>query len=306
MLRITGIIVTSLLIFISSAQATDYLSLDEAYQSIPDIPAVNQIDYYSPAFDFDGDGCLPAAAISRTGSQNGGLNTSGKITGDCRSGNFMEESNTYHRYVIQVENGVEYSAHIYELYFEKDQVMDYFGGGHRHDVESVIIYFTNRQPTHMAVSAHGDYLRKAWADIDTVGSHPKVVYHKDGGLTHAFRHASDSTPENPYGEWVIPPVVSWYEVVGDGLTNEEMRNLYNTYSYGSASFKFRDSSFIGSVNKSDALPPGYPVFTQASADQSQYGNNLGDDPTPEPVCYEVCHEETSGCDTITVCETICE
>jgi len=29
------------------------------------------------------------------------------------------------------------------------------------------------------------------------------------------------------------------------------------------------------------------------------------DPAPEPVCQEVCHDETVGCDTIKVCETIC-
>ncbi len=31
-----------------------------------------------------------------------------------------------------------------------------------------------------------------------------------------------------------------------------------------------------------------------------------DDPGHEPVCHEVCHEESQGCDTVTVCETVCE
>lgn len=257
-----------------AARAADFPALDEAYSSIPDTTAVNHIAAYAPAFDFDGDGCLPAAAISRTGVKNGGLSTSGTITGNCRSSNFLDESNTYHRYVIQVENGVEYSAHVYELYFEKDQATNYFGGGHRHDVETVIIYLTDRVPTHMAVSAHGEYTRKAWSDIDKVGSHPKVVYHKDGVTTHAFRHATDSSAENPYGEWVLPEVVSWYEMTGDGVTNAEMIALFNTHDYGSASFKIKDARFIDTINDSGALPDGYPVFTQASADQSQHGNNL--------------------------------
>ena len=260
----------------TSAHADEFPALDEAYKSIPDATAVNQIDAYSPIFDFDGDGCYPAAAISRTGNQNGGLSTSGTITGGCRSGNFLDVSNTYHRYVIQVENGVEYSAHLYDMYFEKDQATNYFGGGHRHDVETVIIYLTDRVPTHMAVSAHGDYTRRAWSDLDTVGSHPKVVYHKDGVLTHAFRHATDSSAENAYGEWVLPSVVSWYEMAGDGVDNAEMINLFNSAGYGSASFKFKDSNFIRTINDSDALPSGYPAFTQASADQSKTGNNLQD------------------------------
>jgi hypothetical protein len=126
----------------------------------------------------------------------------------------------------------------------------------------------------MAVSAHGDYTLQAWSDIDTVGTHPKVVYHKDGVITHAFRHATDSSAENPYGEWMIPDVVSWYEMTGDGVTNVEMRALFNDYDYGSAGFKFKNSNFINNVTDSEALPDGYPTFTQASADQSEYGNDL--------------------------------
>lgn len=272
--QVAGGVLAFLCLGSTSAQATDYPALDEAYSSISDTTAVIQIDAYSPVFDFDDDGCLPAAAISRSGEQNSGLSTSGTITGGCRTNNFLDESNTYHRYVIQVENGVEYSAHAYELYFEKDQAVDYFGGGHRHDVETAIVYLTDRVPTHMAVSAHGDYTLQAWSDLDTVGTHPKVVYHKDGVTTHAFRHATDSTAENPYGQWVLPEVVSWYEMTGDSVTNAEMITAFNNNDYGSASFKFKDSRFIDTINDSEALPDGYPTFTQTSADQSQYGNNL--------------------------------
>jgi len=272
--QVIGSALASLCLGSTSAHAEDFSALDAAYSSIPDTAAVIQVDAYSPVFDFDGDGCLPAAAVSRSGEQNGGLSISGTITGSCRSSDFMNSSNTYHRYVTQVEGGVEYSAHLYDMYFEKDQAVDYFGGGHRHDVETAIVYFTNRVPTHMAVSAHGDYTLQAWSDIDTVGTHPKVVYHKDGVTTHAFRHATDSSAENPYGEWMIPDVVSWYEMTGDGVTNAEMRALFNDYDYGSAGFKFKNSNFINNVNDSGALPDGYPTFTQASADQSEYGNDL--------------------------------
>jgi len=255
-----------------SVLSGDFQALDEAYQGIAESNVVSQISNYAPVFDFDGDSCLPSAAISRNGSKNGGLKTSGSQTGDCRSSNFLDLSNTYHRWVSKSSNGSVYTAHVYDLYFEKDQTsFGFLGGGadgHRHDVETVIMYFTNNTPTHMAVSAHGDYTLKAWGDVDKVGTHPKVVYHQEGGLTHAFRFASDSTAENPYGQWVTPAIVSWYEMLGDGISNTAMRTNINDFDYGSASFKFKDGSFTRTINKSDALPAGYPGFT------SDHGNEV--------------------------------
>ncbi|MCX4026235.1 NPP1 family protein [Endozoicomonas sp. SM1973] len=257
------------LVSFSSTYAHEFPSLDKAYQSIPDASQVSLVEQYYPVFDFTGNSCLPAAAISRTGKKNGGLGTSGTITGDCRKHKFLTASNTYHRWTSQTINGVSYSAHLYDLYFEKDQVANYVGGGHRHDVETVIIYFTNLQPTHVAVSAHGDYSLRAWSGVPKEGNHPKVVYYKDPDpyvgiipLTHSFRFAhSGESVSNPYynGAWVTPTIVSWYEMKGDGVTNSTMRDLFNGYSYGKASFKFKDSNFTKTINKT--IPAGYPVFT---------------------------------------------
>jgi hypothetical protein len=276
----------------TASQANEYLALDQAYKNIPSANAVSLIEQYSPVFDFTRNSCLPAAGISRSGRKNGGLDDSGTITGDCRSGipkGFLRLSNTYHRWVSQVDNGNEYSAHLYELYFEKDMAVNYSSWpGHRHDVETAIIYFTNQVPTHIAISAHGDYTRKSWDKVKKEGTHPKVVYYKSSvipyGGTHSFTF-SDSYDliaqyppkykvQNPDGYWVQPTIVSWYEMSGDNVDNASMRNKFNSWSFGSAAFKFKDagSRFINEVNKSDARPSGYPEFTQQSVDMAQWGD----------------------------------
>ncbi len=250
------------------SHAHEFPSLDEAFRDIPSPNQVSLVELYHPVFDFTRNSCLPAAAISRSGKKNGGLGTSGTITGDCRKHKFLDASNTYHRWSSKTVNGKEYSAHLYDLYFEKDQVAAYVGGGHRHDVETVILYFTNNLPTHAAVSAHGDYSTRSWSNVPKDGNHPKVVYYKDPDpyigvipLTHSFRFAnSGESVSNPYynGAWVTPPIVSWFHMHGDGVTNSAMRDLFNKYSYGKAGFKFKDSNFIKTVNA--ALPAGYPTF----------------------------------------------
>src|SRR5688500_5427397 len=41
---------------------------------------------FQPYFDYDSDSCFPAAAIDASGRLNGGLDDSGPVTGQCRSG----------------------------------------------------------------------------------------------------------------------------------------------------------------------------------------------------------------------------
>ena len=234
--------------------ASDFAKLDEA------LPSNGIINNLEPVFDFDGDGCLPSAGISRTGEKNAGLKTSGKITGDCRSGNFLLMSNTLHRYACKVSGGDQYCVHFYALYFEKDQLFDWFGGGHRHDWEHAAVWIKNGNVTHGSYSAHGDLFTKSASELPFENGHLKIVYHKDGITTHAFRFAkSNEVAENPYGSFVTPTIISWYELEGDGVTNQEMRNLLNSYDYGSATIPMKDSNFVRNIN--DYLPSGYPVFT---------------------------------------------
>ena len=68
--------------------ANNFYALDEA------LPPANVINGTEPVFDFDGDGCLPSAGISRTGRINSGLGLSGGLGTGCRSNYFLNTSNT--------------------------------------------------------------------------------------------------------------------------------------------------------------------------------------------------------------------
>jgi len=244
--------------------AEDFARLDKA------LPASGIIDSKSthPAFDYDTDGCLPSAGISRNGDKNGGLSPSGSITGGCRTSNFNMSSNTLHRYACTDSGNDEFCVHFYALYFEKDQAT-WFGGGHRHDWEYVAIWTKNGETTHASYSAHGDlYTAEADGLEKRDGTRIKFVYHKDGVLTHAMRFASaGEVAENPYGDFFAPVIVSWYEVTGDGIANEEMRSLLNAYDYGSATIPLKDGKFLNNINEN--LPSGYPTFTIEDVEASQ-------------------------------------
>ncbi|MCV2886000.1 NPP1 family protein [Aestuariibacter sp. AA17] len=246
----------------SFAMADDFPALDEALPTLVDAYTI------APVFDFDGDGCFPSAGISRAGEMNGGLKTSGPLGGHCRSHDFLNTSNTLHRHACLENQGDEYCGHIYMLYFEKDQVIPYLGFGHRHDWEYAAVFTKNGVVTHGTYSSHGDAITKPASELPFEGTHLKIVYHKDGALTHAMRFAKQPTEiaENPYGRFVTPTITSWYKIVGDGLSNADMRYRLNNYDYGSAHISVKDSSFLGSLNK--AKPSSYPQFTQASIDNA--------------------------------------
>jgi len=245
----------------SPASADTFAKLNEALPSTVDVTGTY------PVFDFDTDGCLPSAGISRAGAQNGGLNPSGSITGGCRANGFLDTSNTLHRHACINSGGNTYCGHFYALYFLKDQVTA-LGGGHRHDWEHAAVWTTNGVVTHGGYSAHGDLINKPVAELPMQYGHLKIVYHKDGASTHAMRFAqSGETAENAYGQFVTPSIVSWYELKGDGITNETMRNKLNAFDYGSATIPLRDNNFLTNLNK--YKPASYPAFTQASLEAAQ-------------------------------------
>lgn len=253
LLRVIWGILLLFLISVTMVHAEDFPRLDEA------TPGAFVLRL-APVFDFDGDGCLPSAGISRSGQQNAGLGTTGSITGDCRSTNFLDTSNTLHRHTCTSSNGAQYCGHFYALYFEKDQVLagwDIFG--HRHDWEHVAVWTIDGVITHVSASAHGDMDIRVVADVPFDGSHPKIVYHKDGPGTHAFRFAKDNeSAENPYGRFVTPTLTSWYNVTGDAVSNTEMRTRLNNFDYGKATIPLKSSNFLTNINR--FKPSGYPTF----------------------------------------------
>lgn len=246
----------------ASVLADDFARLDAALPTAVDAYSI------SPVFDFDTDGCLPSAGISRTGQKNGGLKPTGSLGGSCRSSDFLNSSNTFHRYACLNASGNRYCGHMYALYFEKDQLFAGIESGHRHDWEFAVIFTTNGTITHGSFSSHGDVVTTAAAELPFENGHLKIAYHKDGVSTHVFRWAMDNEiAENPYGYWVTPEIVSWYHFTGDGISNSTMRNTMNGFDYGDANMPVTDSHFLSNLN--EAKPASYPEFTQASADSSQ-------------------------------------
>ncbi|MFD1545919.1 NPP1 family protein [Nonomuraea guangzhouensis] len=161
---------------------------------------------FQPAYDYDKDGCYPTPAIGSNGAIASGLNPSGALNGNCRDRSDLDNTNGYARSAC----GNGWCAIMYALYFEKDQAT-VFGGGHRHDWEHVVVWVKNNRAMYVAASAHGEYKIRPSSQVRWQGSHPEIVYHKDGALTHAFRFASasDEPPENYYRRWQFPGLVGW-------------------------------------------------------------------------------------------------
>jgi hypothetical protein len=201
---------------------------------------------WQPAFDYDTDGCYSSPAIGPDGSIAEGLNTSGALNGNCRDLSDLDNTNSYSRGRC---DGSGWCAYMYALYFEKDQIM-HGCCGHRHDLEHVVVWVLDDEARYVSASAHGDYDTRAAEELLWEGTHPKIVYHKDGASTHAFRFAAghDDPPENHYGEWQYPDLVGW-----EGYP-EGIRDVFAAADYGAARLDLKDERFGEALEK--ALPDG--------------------------------------------------
>ncbi|KAL2163759.1 hypothetical protein VTH06DRAFT_5818 [Thermothelomyces fergusii] len=206
---------------------------------------------WQPALDFDTDGCYNVPAIGADGRVAEGLPHEwvGLAT-DCRDEADLDNNNVYAR---QRCNG-GWCVHLYGYYFEKDVGVPYFfGTGHRHDWEHVAVWVSaaSGRPEYVAASQHGDYEVRPAADVRWDGDHPKMVYHKDGLGTHAFRFANeaDDRIENHKGIWFRGDLVSY-----NGFPSTELRDKLFAHDFGAATIDFKDSTFPGAIAK--AMPPG--------------------------------------------------
>ncbi|MEV4333687.1 NPP1 family protein [Streptomyces sp. NPDC049597] len=202
---------------------------------------------FQPAYDYDRDGCYPTPAIGPDGSVNGGLKPSGALSGQCRDSWDLGSTNGYARY--KCNNG--WCAIMYSLYFEKDQAVPGIGlGGHRHDWEHVVVWVQNNQAQYVSTSAHGSFAVHSRDRILWDGTHPKVVYHKDGVSTHCFRraNANDEPPENHHRSWQFPSLVGW-----NGYPTG-IREKLSQADFGSAVFGLKDGTFAHHLAK--AKPAG--------------------------------------------------
>ncbi|GAA2283273.1 hypothetical protein GCM10010145_64730 [Streptomyces ruber] len=215
----------------------------------PALPAsAEELDRtFQPAYDYDTDGCYATAAIGSDGSINAGLNPTGALNGQCRDAEDLANTNGYSR--SKCNNG--WCAIIYGSYFEKDQALPGSSlGGHRHDWEHVVVWVRNNQAQYVATSAHGNFDIHSRDQIRWDGTHPKIVYHKDGIGTHCFRPANtnDEPPENHRGTWQYPPLVGWNGYPAG------LRDKLVAHDFGSANFGLKDGSFASHLAK--AKPAG--------------------------------------------------
>ncbi|MEU6366963.1 NPP1 family protein [Streptomyces sp. NPDC046931] len=202
---------------------------------------------FQPAYDYDTDGCYPTPAIGPDGTLNGGLKPTGALNGSCHDASDLDNTNGYSRY--KCNHG--WCAIMYALYFEKDQAVPGISlGGHRHDWEHVVVWVRNNQAQYVSTSAHGDFDVYGRDRIRWDGTHPKIVYHKDGIGTHCFRPANsnDEPPENHRHTWQFPSLVGWNGYPAG------VRDKLGRADFGSAHFGLRDDSFATHLAK--AVPSG--------------------------------------------------
>ena len=222
----------------------------------------SEAERIAPVFDFDTDSCYPSAAISDKGVLNPGLDedVSG-LTSGCRQPDQLQTARTYYRKASLRRDGTDYAVHMYALYFMKDKTVDTpVDSGHRHDWEFALVWTTNGVITHATASAHWWAETRPIAEVSVdpgAPSHVKIVYHKDGGSTHAMRFAgAGERAENHLGRWVTPKIVDWHTMTIGKLSNGDLRALLNKDSFGSADCSVNDSNFAARISKGP--PPGYP------------------------------------------------
>jgi len=212
---------------------------------------------FSPAYDYDGDGCYATAAIAPDGTLNPGLKLGGDVNGHCHDPAQLQNSNTYSR--EKCNNG--WCAVEYASYFEKDQAtLGPAAIGHTHDWEHVVVWINiaENQVDYVSSSQHTGWKWYPRSQVLFDGSHPKVVYHKDGASTHFIRMANsnDDPPENYTHGWFFPPLVGW-----NGYPSTALRDKLMNADFGSATIKINDGRFNDSLK--NALPSGIPFDPNA-------------------------------------------
>ncbi|OIW24551.1 NPP1-domain-containing protein [Coniochaeta ligniaria NRRL 30616] len=208
---------------------------------------------WQPSMDFDTDGCYNVPAIDAQGNTAQGLphNFVG-LAQDCHDLSDLDNNNVYSRQ--RCNNG--WCAYLYDYYFEKDvAIANFYDVGHTHDWEHIVVWVRDDKAQYVAASAHGSYEVKAAADVRWDGEHPKMVYHKDGLGTHAFRfaNADDDRIENAKGVWFRGALVS-YNGFPAGI-----RDKLFAHDFGSATMASPDSRFANNLN--NARPEGITFDT---------------------------------------------
>ncbi|WP_113699537.1 NPP1 family protein [Nonomuraea lactucae] len=203
---------------------------------------------WQPTLDYDTDSCYNVPAIGPDGRISEGLdNQNTTNTGDCRDQSDLDNTNAYSRQ--RCNSG--WCVYLYDYYFEKDvmtqNVAGPGAGGHVHDWEHIAVWVRDDKAEYVATSAHGHYEIRGADQVRWDGTHPKIVYHKDGTFTHAFRFATegDEPPENHSGQWRRSTLVS-YNGFPSGL-----RDKLFGHDFGSATIGIKDDTFASNLESAN-------------------------------------------------------
>ncbi|MEU1621514.1 NPP1 family protein [Streptomyces sp. NPDC005722] len=220
----------------------------EAAAAVPDPPralpqnATENDLKWEPAVDYDTNSCYNVPAIGPDGTISQGLDHNNTTSSAyCHDQSDLDNTNAYSRQRCNYG----WCVYLYDYYFEKDVAVETVAdaGGHVHDWEHVAVWVKDDKAEYVATSAHGGYHVYPASGVRWDGTHPKVVYHKDGGLTHAFRIATagDEPPENYYHDWRRPTLVSY-----NGFPRGIREKLF-AYDFGEATMGIKDSAFAGNL-----------------------------------------------------------
>ncbi|MGW8379808.1 NPP1 family protein [Streptomyces sp. ODS28] len=226
------------------------IALADPPQALP-AKASDLENTFEPSYDYDTDGCYATPAIGPDGTVAPGLKLGGDVNGNCRDASDLDNVNVYSR--SKCNN--DWCAVVYASYFEKDQVsLGPGSAGHTHDWEHIVVWVHDDKAEYVSTSRHGGFDVHKKSDLPFEDSHPKVVYHKDGGSTHAFRAAKndggDEPPENHKGTWQRPALIGW-----DGCP-DTLRDKLTSADFGSATLGIKDDTFTKHLT--DAKPDGIP------------------------------------------------
>ncbi|KAI9155490.1 NLP effector protein 9 [Paramyrothecium foliicola] len=232
---------------------------------IPEAATQNQIKY-QPVLDYDTDGCYNVPAVDANGyvAEGRDHNEGGGPASNCRDASDLDNQNVY----VRTRCNSGWCAYMYEHYFEKDVGFQLLwkNFGHRHDWENIVVIVRDgeERPAYIAASAHGSYETKPGRDVRFDGTHAKIVYHKDGASTHAFRFANegDDRIENHKGHWIRGALIDW-----NSFPSREVRDkMVNSFNSGGIKIKLADSEFAPNLAKSidgKADVPGFNVNVDA-------------------------------------------
>ena len=214
---------------------------------------------WQPSLDFDTDSCYNVPAIGLDGTIAQGLPHNWvDLSSDCHDLSDLDNNNVYSRQRCN-DNG--WCVYIYDYYFEKDVATRYsLDTGHTHDWEHIAVWVDpNNTAQYVAASQHGKYQIKAAADVRWDGEHPKMVYHKDGVLTHCFRFAkeADDTIENAKGVWFRGALVSYNGFPPD------IRDALYAHDFGSANIALKDSAFPGNIERAKPAAVTFDAYVDA-------------------------------------------